>query len=149
MTNKEFEEIIKLKKQFSNGDISLPLISGYATYYVNAKDSLDKFILDVDRRSKYIEVSKHKVQSRDYSSKLPLVRIDINAPHHMNPDGTIIGRNHIHYFREEYQGDNLPFACEIDKFDMFDFKNYLDFSSLFLDFCDFFNINSNGVKLVV
>ena len=67
----------------------------------------------------------------------------------MNPDGTIIGRNHIHYFRKEYQGDNLPFACEIDKFDMFDFKNYLDFSSLFLDFCDFFNINSNGVKLVV
>lgn len=91
MTNKEFEEIINLKKQFSDGDISLPMISGYATYYINAKDSLDKFILDVDRRSKYIEVSKHKVQSRDYSSKLPLVRIDINAPQHMNPDGTIIG----------------------------------------------------------
>lgn len=148
MTNKEFDEIVKTEKLFVGKNIKLPMILEHATYLLNAKDSFDGFILDVDRRCKYIEISKHKMQARDNNNKLPLVRIEVDGPPHMNPDGTKIGRNHIHYFNEKYQGDNLPYACEIDKFPGFKFGDYKNFSNLFFDFSEYFNINSSGISSV-
>ena len=54
---------------------------------VESESTKDKFYIDVDRRGR-IELSRFKLQNRYAMTKLPLVRIDIDSPPHLNPDGT-------------------------------------------------------------
>lgn len=99
MTDVEFQNLMKLKKVFVKEAIELPNNGENETYDLESIATRDKFYLDVDRRGR-IELSRFKLQNRYAVTKLPLVRIDIDSPPHLNPDGTKTSRNHIHIYKE-------------------------------------------------
>ena len=105
------------------------------TYDLERKNFKDKFYLDVDRSGR-IELLKFKIQNRYAITRLPLVRIDIDSPPHINPDGTKISRNHIHIFREtDNDTGNLPWAYDLENFEGINFdKNNINFMNVFSDF---------------
>lgn len=110
----------------------------------------DKFFLDVDRRGR-IELSKFKLQKRYVLTKLPLVRIDIDSPPHMNPDGTKTSRNHIHIYKEvDNDTGNLPWAYDLENFAQIKFnEDNIIFMDIFIGFCEYCNININNVQGVI
>lgn len=83
--------------------------------------------------------------------KKSLVRIDIDSPPHMNPDGTKISRNHIHIFKEtDNDTGNLPWAYDLETFKQIKFdKNNIVFVEVFSEFCKYCNINLNNVQGVI
>jgi hypothetical protein len=96
----EFQRLLDLQKRFDNlKRIVLPVAGKSVRFDIVCEEPDAQFILDFDRSGR-IEL-KHKTQLR-YHTAVVLVRIDINAPPHMNPDDQLIGRNHIHLYREGY-----------------------------------------------
>ena len=91
MTDIEFQVLMGLKKVFAIDGCRLPNNGENATYDLISPGSNEKFLFDIDRKGK-IELSKFKLQNRYGQTKLPLVRVDIDSPPHMNPDGTIVSR---------------------------------------------------------
>ena len=96
----------------------------------------------MDRRGR-IELSKFKLQNRYALTKLPLVRIDIDSPPHMNPDGTKTSRNHIHIYKEvDNDTGNLPWAYDLENFAQIKFnEDNIIFMDIFTGFCEYCNIN--------
>ena len=150
MTDSEFHTLMSLKKVFSKEFIELPKNGAFATYDLKSTESSDIFFLDVDRRGK-IELTKFKLQNRYAITKMPLVRIDIDSPPHLNPDGTKTSRNHIHIYKEmENDTGNLPWAYDLSEFEgiIFDRCSY-NFMDIFNGFCRYCNIDTNNVQGVI
>lgn len=101
----------------------------------------------MDRRGR-IELSKFKLQNRYALTKLPLVRIDIDSPPHMNPYGTKTSRNHIHIYKEvDNDTGNLPWAYDLENFAQIKFnQDDIIFMDIFTGFCEYCNININNVR---
>ncbi len=150
MTEKEFINLLGLEKVFIKKNIYLPNNGENNTFDLKSTSTSDKFLLDVDRRGK-IELSKFKIQNRYALTKLPLVRIDIDSPPHMNPDGTRTSRNHIHIYREmDNDTGNLPWAYDLDEFNNIKFdKNNIIFMDIFAGFCKYCNINISNIQGVI
>ena len=150
MTNSEFHNLIKLKKIFTKSPIILPNNGENDTYDLESIKTKDKFYLDIDRRGR-IELSRFKLQTRYATTKLPLIRIDIDSPPHMNPDGTKTTRNHIHIYREtEHDTGNLPWAYSLESFESIQFnKNNINFMEVFSSFCEYCNIDTNNIQGVI
>ena len=150
MTDKEFQRLLQIEKIFKKYPVELPNNGKSETYDLEGKNSKDKFYLDVDRSGK-IELSKFKIQNRYAITRLPLVRIDIDSPPHINPDGTKTSRNHIHIFREtDNDTGNLPWAYDLENFEGINFdKNNINFMNVFSDFCGYCNINIENVQGVI
>lgn len=70
--------------------VAIPLVS---------EDLREKFLLDINRGR--IELLKSTNQLRFHQSII-LVRLDLGAQPHRNPDGEIISGPHIHRYREGY-----------------------------------------------
>lgn len=149
MTNEEFKEIMKLDKVFEEEQIELPGKNESGIFNIDSLTTNDKFYLDVDRRGR-IELTRCKMQERLVKTKLPLVRIDIDSPPHMNPDGSGVGRNHIHIYREEeFDTGNLPWAYELEGFAGIKINDFQDFMDIFYVFCNYCNIKTNNVQGVM
>lgn len=150
MTDLEFKELMNLEKIFVDNFINLPNNGNKDTYDLESKSTVDKFFLDVDRRGK-IELSKFKLQNRYAVTRLPLVRIDIDSPPHMNPDGTKTSRNHIHVYREvDNDTGNLPWAYDLEDFHDFSFEEgNINFMDIFVSFCKYCNICIDNVQEVI
>lgn len=150
MTNQEFETLMALRKVFIKDIINLPNNGQCIVYDLQSNETNDKFYLDVDRRGR-IEFSKFKLQNRYAVTKLPLVRLDIDSPPHLNPDGTKTSRNHIHIFREvENDTGNLPWAYDLDNFTQISFdKNNINFMQVFTSFCEYCNISIENIQGVI
>lgn len=150
MTNSEFHNLIKLKKIFTKDTIELPNNGENDTYDLKSTETRDKFYLDIDRRGR-IELSKFKLQNRYATTKLPLIRIDIDSPPHMNPDGTKTTRNHIHIYREtDNDTGNLPWAYSLESFELIQFnKDNINFMEVFSSFCEYCNINIDNIQGVI
>ncbi len=150
MTDTEFQYLMKLKKKFVVNNSRLPKNGENALFDLISTEANEKFILDVDRRGR-IELSKFKLQNRYASTKLPLVRVDIDSPPHINPDGEILSRNHIHIFREiENDTGNLPWAYNLETFaDMNFVTKNIKFMDVFMAFCEYCNINVENVQGVM
>ena len=150
MTDTEFQYLMNLKKRFVVENSHLPNNGESDFFDLISIESNEKFILDVDRRGK-IELSKFKIQNRYAQTKLPLVRIDIDSPPHINPNGEILSRNHIHIFREtENDTGNLPWAYNLESFDKIKFDiNNIRFMDVFMSFCEYCNISVENVQGVM
>lgn len=135
--DKEFQRLLSLKKTFTS-DFELPTENDKA-YFILRTDTKESFQLNIERKNTY-EVYKSKTQTAYY--KEPLLRIEVDAPPHTNPDGTLIGRNHIHIYRE---GFGLRWAYPLQDFHDIYFKDPFDFPVLFADFCNYFNIENNFI----
>lgn len=150
MTDVEFQNLMKLNKVFVNEAIELPNNGENETYDLESIATRDKFYLDVDRRGR-IELSRFKLQNRYAVTKLPLVRIDIDSPPHLNPDGTKTSRNHIHIYKEmDNDTGNLPWAYDLEGFEQINFnENRINFMEIFSDFCEYCNISMDNVQGVI
>lgn len=145
MTNYEFQELMNLKKIFIKQYVMLPSIGEKVKFDLISEDSKEKFYLDINRRGK-IELSKYTLQKRWEVNKLPLVRIDINSPPHMNPDGVIKSRNHIHIYREsDNETGNLHWAYNLEELGI----EYSSFMQVFYGFCAYCNITTDNVQGVI
>lgn len=134
LTNDNFCNLMSIKKRFVSDSIMLPTRGQTLQLDVLSIDEKESFIVDVDRSGR-IEI-KSKVQKR-YSNNYLLIRIEINAPPHTNPDSTTTSRDHIHIYREGY---GLSWAYDLKDFDKVLFNNLKNFNQVFIDFCFYCNI---------
>ena len=150
MTDLEFQNLMKLQKIFIKDSIKLPLNGKKDTYDLKSIETNDKFYLDVDRRGR-LELVKFKLQNRYAITKLPLIRIDIDSPPHLNPDGTKTSRNHIHIYKELVNDTgNLPWAYDLKDFDGINFnENNINFMEIFISFCEYCNIKLENIQGVI
>lgn len=140
-----------MSKNFVKYKVDLPQNNESSVFDLVGNVPTEKFFLDIDRRGK-IELSKFKIQTRYATTKFPLVRIDIDSPPHLNPDGTKTSRNHIHIYKDMGTMDtgNLPWAYNLDEFYKFDFVDKrIDFMYIFHAFCKYCNINTDNIQGVV
>ncbi len=150
MTDLEFKRLMQLQKIFVKSSIILPNNGENNIYDLQSKETQDKFYLDVDRRGR-IELSRFKLQTRYAVTRLPLVRIDIDSPPHLNPDGTKTSRNHIHIYREiDNDTGNLPWAYSLEEFEQIKFnQNNIMFMDIFSSFCEYCNISMENIQGVI
>lgn len=145
MTDIEFQELLNLDKIFCKKKIILPNAGEKAKLDLISKSTEDKFYLDINRTGR-IELRKCTLQTRWGFNSLPLVRIDIDAPPHMNPDNSITSRNYIHIYKESINDTgNLPWAYDLEEFGI----KYGNFMEVFYGFCAYCNIDTNRVRGVI
>ena len=150
MTDLEFMDLMNMQKLFVEKNCQLPNNGDTKIFDLISNDANEKFLLDVDRKGR-IELSKFKLQNRYAQTKLPLVRIDIDSPPHMNPDGTKVSRNHIHIYKDmENDTGNLPWAYDLEGFDgvKFDSDN-IQFMDVFISFCEYCHISIENIQGVM
>lgn len=133
LTQAEADSMIAMTKSFTHAttlsidpgtDLSLDL---------TGDDGREKFLLDIWRGT--LRMSKIKYQNRG-RSVIVLVRLDIDGSPHTNPDGTTVGRSHLHVYREGFE-DKWAYNIDIDNFP--DIENI---ESSFLDFCRYCHIEN-------
>jgi len=135
---------MSLDKTFLHAkSLKLPHEQSFKKYDIKSVNTKDTFLMRYDRRGRY--ELKHKsllTQGNDFK----LVRLEVNAPPHQNPDGYITSRNHIHVYKEGYE---LSWAYELNEiFSLnFDKATTLELFTLFCEYCriDLSNIVLQGV----
>lgn len=114
LTQKQANDLTAMAKYFNTHNIKIPGSGESTVFELSDSKGKNSFYFDIDRRGK-IEF-KYKLQER-YETNDVLVRLDINSPDHLNPDGSKVGRNHIHFYKEGY-ADRWAFDL-----DMYNFGN--------------------------
>jgi hypothetical protein len=130
LTQAEADGLLAMRKTF----IQLRVISlapgSDETHDLVGGDGKEQFLLDLARGS--IRLSKLKFQTRA-KKIVVLARLDVDGAPHTNPDGTPLGRTHIHLYREGYE-DRWAFPVRSDAFsDLADPGKVLDD---FLRYCN-------------
>lgn len=137
LTTNEFNRLMKLPKELKLNTISLPIINTKARFEIKSKTTKDEFWLDIDRSNRYEIKSKTQERTNEV-----LVRLEINSPPHMNPDGTVTSRDHIHIYKE---GFGLAWAYDLDSFIPNINKEY--YSALFYSFCEYCIIDLGNTNI--
>ena len=131
LTQTEADTLIAMRKTFLHPrTISLPR-GADETHDLIGEDKRELFLLDLWRGT--IRLSKFRYQTRG-RKVIVLVRLDIDSAPHTNPDGTQIGRSHLHLYREGYE-DRWAFAL-----DSKEFTDPTNMGRSFEDFCHYCNI---------
>lgn len=97
-----------------------------------SKNNNEEFDVDINHNHK-IKFSKYTYQER-YTKENVLLRLDIDGPPHTNPDGTELGPNHLHVYRE---GFDERFAIEIPA----QFTNTADLVTTLKEFLEYINVH--------
>ena len=141
MTDNNFKELMALDKYFIRPEsIKLPREQERKIYSLKSTTTEDSFIFDYDRRGRF--ELKYKEQLR-YVKDICLVRLEVNAPQHMNPDGSITSRNHMHIYREGY---GLSWAYEISEI-FTEVSQKITSLYLFKIFCEYCKIDASNINL--
>jgi hypothetical protein len=133
LTQAEADYLIQLPKIFLNPQTIYIPPGTDETYELVDENKREKFLLDLWRGT--LRLSKVKYQTRGRKI-IVLVRVDIDGSPHTNPDGTEIGGNHIHLYREGYE-DKWAYILDPKKF-----SNPTDMRKTFEDFCRLCNIRN-------
>lgn len=144
ITDQEFKNLWKMPKYFVNNNIILPLPRENKIYNIISSNKKEKFVLDTSRSGVY-SLYKAKLQNR-YASNIPLIRLEIDSPPHMNQDGTKSSRNHIHIFKEGY-GLTIAYDLECYKNINLNSNELKNFNKVFNEFCKFCNINIDNIEI--
>ena len=107
LTKKEYDYIIKLKKEFKEND-QIVLDKKWARDIV-AIETRDTFILDYYIGT--IELKKFTYNKR-YRNTIILLRFD-SSGRHTNPNGQIFDGPHVHIYRENYDDKYAFHVSEI------------------------------------
>lgn len=140
MTDNDFNTLASMKKQFVyQKNVQVPHDKQFETYKIKSYATKDKFFLYYDRRGTYELKQKGQIQ---YKKDFSMIRMEVNAPPHINPDGSAVSRNHIHIYKEGYE---LRWAYEL--------SDILKFSSndttplnLFISFCEYCKIDISNIS---
>lgn len=92
-------------------------------------DTRESFLFDVNRRGR-LRLSKCTYQER-YAVVEVLIRLDVDGPPHVNPDGNDVPCPHIHVYRESF-GDKWAEPMPSDFTDTTDLAKTLE---EFLTYC--------------
>lgn len=139
ITDQEFLELLKTEKNFVEHPPVLPYSRSKGHFKLVNKNH-QYFFLDINK-SGIIALNKFTLQTR--YSIIPLVRLDINSPPHINPDGSKTSRNHIHIYREGY-GD--AWAYELSDMKFISHTESLCFDNMLIQFCNYCNIKFSQKK---
>lgn len=132
LTQAEADFLIGMQKSFVEPvTISLPA-GADLTHELIGFDKKEKFLLDLSRGT--IRLSKVKFQTRGRAI-IVLVRLDLDGSPHTNPDGSYVGKTHIHLYRE---GFDDKWAYPIDPAV---FSSPKDIEETFKSFCGYCNIS--------
>jgi hypothetical protein len=99
------------KRKVSDYVWGFPNLGGSLQVPVVSKDGSERFIFDLSRGR--IKLSKVTYQERYIVE--PLVRLDVDGPDHMNPDGKIVPCPHLHTYREGF-GTRWAEPCPFEIF---------------------------------
>ncbi|HEX21450.1 MAG TPA: hypothetical protein ENH19_02205, partial [Actinobacteria bacterium] len=123
LTQAEAETLIAMEKTFIHpATISIPPGTDQ-THELIGSDKRELFLFDLWRG--IFRLSKLRYQTRGRKI-IVLVRLDVNAAPHSNPDGNKIVGTHIHRYREGYE-DKWAFPIEYEEFsDPSDIQQILD-----------------------
>lgn len=115
LTQQEADSLIEILKNIKDIEptFTFPFPGDYKKLDLVSEDGRHAFIVDVNRKGNINFIKKCTYQGR-YQKDTPLLRLDIEAPEHTNPDGVTVPGNHMHIYREEY-GDRfaIPIPPEI------------------------------------
>ena len=109
LTQIEADALIQADKHADDTKaVSYPGPGGKLCVQLHSSDHRERFHLDLTRGKIALTKVSHNLRVR---TSIPLVRLDINGAPHTNPDGSKVGRSHLHLYREGY-GDS--WAVDID-----------------------------------
>lgn len=110
----EAAELIEMVKKYTGPDtVEYPGPGENLQMKCQSPDEAERFHLDVYRGRIALKKVSHNLRVR---TAVPLLRLDLNAAPHRNPDGEKVGRAHIHVYREgsgdawAYEVPNEPVA---------------------------------------
>ena len=131
LTQVEADALIALEKRRVDERVwRYPDFGGAVTIPLVSTDRREPFLLDL-RRSR-IDLAKDTYQNRGRQIVV-LVRLDLGAKPHRNPDGEEIGSPHLHVYREGF-GDKWAYPPPTDRFaDLKDPRRILED---FIQFCN-------------
>ncbi|NLJ24469.1 MAG: hypothetical protein GX354_03450 [Firmicutes bacterium] len=105
-----------------------------------SEDGKEQFVVDIYRGR--INIAKCTYQKR-YKREIPLLRLDVEAHPHTNPDGTVIGPNHLHIYMEGY-GDKWAYELENEPFS--DLRDLVTTLIEFLEKCRVVNLHEISIQ---
>lgn len=109
LSQEEADRLIAAEKRCDEKKaINYPGPGGSICIHLYTSDRHERFHFDVTRGRIALKKVCHNVRVR---TSIPLIRLDINGAPHTNPDGSKVGRSHLHLYREGY-GD--AWAFEVD-----------------------------------
>lgn len=123
LTQVEADALIETeKRRIDDARYSFPRLGGSLTIPLESTDKREKFRLDVSQGR--IDLAKVKYQNRA-RQVVVLIRLELNAAPHRNPDGEEISCPHIHIYREGY-GDKWAYPVPESFTDIDDSQQALD-----------------------
>lgn len=144
LTQREIDNLLNMLKNLeTKGLFVFPNQGTSKKIDISSLDGKNKFIIDINRKGK-IKASKCTYQKR-YRKDIILLRLDIDGPPHTNPDGNVLGPNHLHICREGFDDSwAYPLPSEI--------TNETDLIEVligFLQYCKVQNINEISIQDVM
>lgn len=128
----EAEYLIALEKQYEGPDnVDYPGQGETLQMKCESPDGSERFHVDVYRGRIDLKKVNHNMRVR---TAVPLLRLDINASPHKNPDKTKVGRTHLHVYREGY-GDSWAYELPEGEFENLD-----DLVATLYDFLDYCHV---------
>jgi hypothetical protein len=101
LTQEKADQLMAMSKKLVDAStIEFPLPGQGKQLNAQSEDGHEVFVFDVNRRGK-LKLSKCTYQER-YAVVEILVRLDIDGPPHVNPDGTDVPCPHIHLYKEGF-----------------------------------------------
>ncbi|GIP34203.1 hypothetical protein [Paenibacillus sp. J2TS4] len=134
LTDLESRRLLRaLKNLIDTNPIVFPTVQAYITLEAYSTETNAKFQIDVQRKS--LNVKKCTYQTR-YKKSINLLRVDIEGPPHLNPDGTEIPCPHIHIYKEGYD-DKWAYPLEAKMV-----TDPSDLVQVLIDFLEYNNIDN-------
>lgn len=131
LTQVEADALIAMQKSFSSPATISLLAGSDETHELVGSNKKEGFLLDLSRGT--IRLSKVKFQTRG-RTVIVLVRLDLDGSPHTNPDGSHVGRTHLHLYREGFD-DKWAYILDPNFFSI-----PQDLEDTFKRFCKYCNI---------
>lgn len=134
LTQTEADALIETEKHADDKKaVSYPSPGGKLCVQLHSVDHRERFHLDITRGRIALTKVNHNLRVR---TSIPLVRLDIHSAPHTNPDGSKVGRTHIHLYREGF-ADSWAFEIDPNVFTDVD-----DLQQALFDFISFCRIQT-------
>ncbi len=142
MISKELiDYLIELDKIFKDNNISL---DGCSLNVVIAKESGEEFILDISNGHKYS--NRFVLNLRHPRHNVILFRLEMDGKPHMNPDGSITDRDHVHLWLCK-EGELIFWGVSLQDFQELLLSNQATKSEVFEEFCRYTHIGNTEYQI--
>src|SRR5262249_24419255 len=133
LTQDEADALMAMAKNLvEKAPLEFPLAGQAKQFEALSEDGHEAFVFDVNRRGK-IKLSKCTYLER-YAVLEILVRLDIDGPPHVNPDGADVPCPNLHLYKEGF-GDKWAYPLPAGKF-----SNTSKLELTFVEFLGYCNV---------